>query len=161
MKLFHLLVALAAAVAFAVPVSAMIITLPLHDLTRQSDVVVIAQVEKVETVTIGTDKIATVRNSLKAETVLKGDLKVAPPLQVFTQQRGKYGEDGALEDQVEFPPVGKRVLVFLKKTRDGKLDLVNGLQGLWPMDGQEFLGFGTGVKLDQVKDAIAGKIEKK
>lgn len=133
---------------------AMIITLPLRDLTRRADVVVIAQVEKIETVSVDGEKIATVRNLLKPESILKGKLEPKAALAVLTVQRGAYGEEGSLEDQVEFPAAGQRVLVFLQKNREGNLDLVNGLQGMWPIQGEEFLGFGLGVKLQEVQDSI-------
>jgi len=133
---------------------AMIKALPLPDLVRQADLVVVATVESISQASVDREQISTMKNVLKLDKTLKGDWAAAQPLVVLTQQRGAYGEVGSLEDQVEFPKAGKQVLLFLKKAGPDKLALVNDLQGVWPIEGDKLHGFGTGVKMSAVVEVI-------
>lgn len=134
--------------------SAMIKEMPVAELVRASDFVVIAVVEDRAEVSVNSEQISTVKNTLKLERAIKGEWRPADPIVVFTQQRGSYGEIGSLEDQVEFPAKGQRVLLFLRQLAPGRVDLVNTLQGMWPMDGKTLHGFGTGITLDSVVETV-------
>jgi len=149
-----LALAVVAIVALVLPVSAMIKALTIDELVRASDFVVIATMQSKTEVSVNSEQISTMKNVLKLDKILKGTLKDTEPITVFTQQRGAYGEIGSLEDQVEFPAAGKKVMLFLKQLAPGRVDLINGMQGMWPMDGQTLLGFGTGIQLQAIVDTI-------
>ncbi|HNV68795.1 MAG TPA: hypothetical protein PKO06_03795 [Candidatus Ozemobacteraceae bacterium] len=138
----------------AVPGFGMIDTLPLPDLVRQAEMICIAKVVQVNEVSVDKDQVSTVKNVLLSEKLLKGSWQAMEPIVVMTRQSGKYGTVGSLEDQVEFPPKGSHVVLFLKKAKDGSLEPVNLLQGVWPLDGQKPLGMGLGITLQQLEEVV-------
>ncbi|MBF0544253.1 MAG: hypothetical protein HQM08_07465 [Candidatus Riflebacteria bacterium] len=145
-------------VAFSVQSAfSMIRTLPLHDLVQQSEVIAIAMVEKISDQGMDKDGISNVKNVLLLSKLLKGTWDVKEPIVVMTKQAGKPGKIGWLEDQIQFPPKGKQVILFLKKAPDGSLQTVNLLQGVWPLDGEKPLGMGFGFTMDQLKQEIEKK----
>jgi len=60
-----------------------------------------------------------------------------------------------IEDNVELPLPGSRVFLFLNKNEKGEFSPVNGIQGVWPMQGDKFLGMGTRYKLDGIRTMIS------
>lgn len=152
MKRFVLLCV--ALVALVLPVCGMIQTLPLSDLVRQAELICIAKVVQVNEIAVDKDQISTVKNVLLSEKLLKGSWQAMEPIVVMTRQSGKYGSIGSLEDQVEFPPKGSRVVLFLKKAKDGSLEPVNLLQGVWPLEDQKPLGMGLGITLQQLEEVV-------
>ncbi len=138
----------------ALPVSGMIRTLPLPDLVRQAEVICIAKVVQINEVSVDKFQVSTVKNVLLSEKLLKGSWQPMEPIVVMTRQCGKYGTIGSLEDQVEFPPKGSRVVLFLQKAKDGSLEPVNLLQGVWPLEGDKPLGMGLGITLQQLEEVV-------
>lgn len=151
MRLCSVLLALALVVS---SLSAMIRTLSLSDLVKQSELIVLAKVEKVGEIDQSAKGLSTVKNVLLTEKVLKGTWDQREPLVVMTLQGAAGGGVGSIEDQVEFPPKGFRVVVFLKKNTTGGWETVNLVQGIWPMKDQKPMGMGLGTTLEQLEKAI-------
>ena len=132
----------------------MIETLPLADLVRRAELICIARVEQVSEVSVDKEQVSTMKNVLLSEKLLKGSWQAMEPIVVMTRQCGKYGAISSLEDQIEFPPKGSRVVLFLKKAKDGSLEPINLLQGVWPLEGQKPLGMGLGITLQQLEEVV-------
>jgi hypothetical protein len=139
--------------------SAMISTLPLPELVRRAHVICHAKVAQISEIAIDSEQISTVKNVLMPVKVLKGDWIPQEPIVVMTKQCGTAGQIGWLEDQVDFPPVGHHVVVFLEKAEDGSLRTVNSVQGVWPLleDLKTPLGMGQGFSLKDVTDLISSQ----
>ena len=109
--------------------SAMIVTLPFPDLVRDSNVIVIARVSNKVPVPKGAKEFAQIKNILIVENVLKGKLQTSEPLELMTADtKGKWRED-----VLAFPETGSRAVLFLARGKDGNLNVVNGIQGVWPL----------------------------
>ena len=133
---------------------AMIATLKLPDLVRQSEFICVAKVVKVSEIAVDKDQISTVKNVLLPEKVLKGTWAKHEPIVLMTRQCGKAGQVGWMEDQVTFPPKGNSVMLFLRKREDGSLETVNTIQGLWPLNKGKPEGMGIGFTIKQIKEII-------
>jgi len=148
------LLALLLVVTSVLPSRAYIRTLPLEELVRSSQFIVIAQVVK-ETVSE--------RNRAKKVLLLKNELRLIEPLK-GTWPKGEpivlqtvKPERGWMEDNVRLPPPGSRVLLFLQMTNKGllyQLVPVGGINGVWPMEGNKLLGMGFNKTLHQVRQEI-------
>lgn len=147
------LLALLAAVLVLVPVFGMIRALTLPDLVKQSELIVLARVEKVAEIARDAQGISTVKNVLTTEKILKGSWDQREPLVIMTRQGAADGRIGSIEDQVEFPPKGFQVLLFLKKNVTRGWETVNLVQGIWPMKDRKLLGMGFGTTFEQVENA--------
>jgi len=132
----------------------MIKTLTIPDLVRKAQVICIAKVAQQSEISVSKEQISTIKNVLLPEKVLKGDWPANEPIVIMTKKCGESGQIGWLEDQVEFPPKGYRVILFLEKADDGSLRTVNLVQGMWPLDKTKPLGMGIGTTLAQVEDLI-------
>lgn len=145
---FILLVALAAAG------QAMISTLKLPDLVRQSEIIALATV--VSTTETATDKeqITTYRNELRPDKILKGFWKPAEPFIVMTRQSGNPGQIGWIEDQPQFPEKGLQCIVFLKRVDGDTLEIINSVQGIWPLINGKPAGMGLGFKIPQIEELV-------
>ena len=149
----HLLL-LGILVLTAVTARAMIRTLPVPDLVKQSALIVIVKVgEKQEAVQAKAAHSA-VRNRLQVEKVLKGAWDGKKPLEVMTA--GPLKPKGWIEDHLEFPEIGDRALVFLTRSDKGEMLVVNGIQGVWPMakNSDKLLKMGFGKTIGQIEEAI-------
>lgn len=148
------LLALVLLVAMAAAGQAMIATLKLPDLVRQSEIIAIATV--VSSTDTGSDKeqISTFRNELKPEKILKGFWKLGEPFVVMTRQCGKPGQIGWIEDQPQFPEKGARCVVFLKRPDVDKLEIVNLVQGVWPIIDGKTAGMGLGYSIAQIEELV-------
>jgi hypothetical protein len=130
--------------------SAMIRTLPLEELVSRSDAIVIALVYSVTATKVDpSSKIITLQNELKTVELLKGSLPNQQPIILITRRH----ETHWMEDNVELPPPGSRVVLFLRQSGDGMVP-VNGIQGVWPMQGEKLLQMGTGKTLDDIRKIL-------
>ncbi len=128
----------------------MIRTLPVQDLIISAEYIVIVEVSKItETGYLPDKKITLLRNELKVIESLKGSLSPSDSV-VINTIKGEHW----LEDNVEIPPPGSRVFMFLRKNQKGEVRPVNGIQGIWPMEGSKLLGMGTGKNLDDIRKMI-------
>ncbi|MDD2467579.1 MAG: hypothetical protein PHI97_26655 [Desulfobulbus sp.] len=136
---------------------AMIRTLPFPDLVQSAYVIVIAKV--IEKVSGPKSKHGyhQIKNILMPEKVLKGDLTIHETFEILTPNtKGKWRED-----MVTFPDKGCRVILFLKKrTSEGPFNIVNGIQGLWPLqDGSnKTLGMGFRYSIGDVEKELRSNI---
>ena len=131
---------------------AMIVTLPFPDLVRESNAIVIARVSDKVPVPKGAKEFPQIKNILTVERVLKGKLQTSQPLELMTADtQGKW-----MEDVLAFPDKGTRVVLFLARGKDGNLNIVNGIQGVWPLqDGTDkTLGMGFRYSIEQIKKEI-------
>jgi hypothetical protein len=133
----------------------MIKTLPVAELVRNSEHIVIGEVRRVDSE--GTDvsksggTVERLRNEIAISECLKGRWLLDRPMIFRTIKAKRF-----IEDNVEFPPPGSRVLLFVKKSEKAPtgLSLVNGIQGLWPLDGNTPLQMGTGKTLEEIRALI-------
>ena len=129
---------------------AMIRTLSTDKLVAECEYIVIAQVYSVSVAGIDTAaKMITLRNEMKPVESLKGRWP-SQELIVLTTRRH---EEHWIEDNVELPPPGTKVLLFLARYQ-GRLVPVNGIQGVWPLQGHKLLQMGTGKTLDEIRGII-------
>lgn len=145
------LVAVLLAALVAAPTHGMIRTLTLLELVKRSDFIMTAVVEKVSVVgkgrAVGEMAVIDLRNELKPLDQLKGAWPAGQAIVLATFKP----EKGWLEDNVEIPSAGSRVLLFLSRGPGGRLAPVNGIQGVWPMEGNTLLAMGFGRTLDDVR----------
>lgn len=145
------LFALAFCMSFASIVDARIMTLTVDELVQSSEYVVIAEVARITVLeNESTSQTQHLSNELRVIKYLKG-IRIQNDLIVL---RTIKPENGWMEDNVELPPVGSRVLLFLARNDSGMLRPVNGIQGVWPMDGNQLLGMGYGRSLEDVSAII-------
>ena len=133
---------------------AMIGTLKLPDLIRQADVICVAKVVKVAEIAVDKDQVSTIKNVLLPEKVIKGTWALHEPIVLMTKQCGKAGQIGWIEDRVECPPKGSRVVLFLRQGDDGSLETVNSVQGLWPMYDNKPDGMGRDFSIAQIQELV-------
>jgi hypothetical protein len=131
-------------------VYAMIRTLPIEDLVKKSDHIVIAYVYSVTTVSSDpSTKIIILRNELRLIESMKGAWPSHEPIILTTRRH----EEHWIEDNVELPSPGTKVVLFLTKNHD-RLVPVNGIQGVWPIKGNKLLQMGTGKTLDEIRAIV-------
>lgn len=132
------------------PGNAMIVTLDLDELVASSDLIVIAQADKVELQEGAASETRIISNKLSLAETLKGTKDVSEV--TFETLQG-------LEDEPVFVE-GGRYLLFLKKL-DDKLLINNSIQGSWPLDPENKpLGMGFGKTLEQIESVIKKQSEK-
>ncbi|SFV60974.1 hypothetical protein MNB_SV-6-1711 [hydrothermal vent metagenome] len=91
-----------------------------------------------------------IENKLKVVELLKGSLSLDKPFIINT-----FNFDGWMEDNVQLPPVGSKVLLFLREDKNGELMPTNGIQGVWPIShDEELAGAGSKTKLNQIREMI-------
>ncbi len=125
---------------------AMIITLPLEELTAQADLVAVVKVASTATAAqcAPGSKVAT---TLTIDETLKGEKKGDGSIVIETI--------AGFEDSPVFDTT-RKYLVFLKKTATGQYESVNFVQGVWPVaDNGAFEGMGTFTTRDQLLAALA------
>ncbi|RCK79427.1 MAG: hypothetical protein OZSIB_0067 [Candidatus Ozemobacter sibiricus] len=131
--------------------SAMIRTLPFPELVRQAEIIAIVTVtEQTQSPVPGKDY-PKVDTTVEVERVLKGALKEKDTLS-FTS----YGtEEKYLEDSPIFPPKGKKAVLFLVE-KDGQKVLLNGIQGLWPLEAgtNKTLGMGFRYSIEKIEEEL-------
>ena len=137
--------------------------LPKEELVTSSEYIVLAEVWSISEgnrIVWGEQtKAIVLKNELKVIDSLKGGWSLWKPLFLDT-----YRFDGWKEDNVELPPKGLKVLLFLSKNEKGELRPVNGIQGVWPMSKGEPVGAGFGTTLAQIQEMIqkqANQIEER
>ena len=152
----------------ALPGRTMIETLPIPQLVRESELIVLGEVERQTDLPglapTGDEKKPThatgapralprVESVVKPVRVLKG--KVQPGQQLTFVTLGAVSGQPWFEDEPRFPPVGRRVLLFLRNGKSG-LEPVNLIQGVWPLDPshQKLQGMGFGYSLEDIATEI-------
>ncbi|MCC2110972.1 MAG: hypothetical protein KDJ16_02950 [Hyphomicrobiales bacterium] len=130
-------------------------TMPLPELVAASELIAIVEVTAINDAPQGVDG-ARVRNVLRVSRVLKGRYAMTDALTIGTHYRP--GE-AAREDAVVFPAEGRRALLFLRQGPDKSWRLVNGIQGLWPLEpgADKTLGMGFRYSIAEVERLIATK----
>jgi hypothetical protein len=152
-----LILCLACFLLLSVESLSMIKTLPVAELVSHSDYIVIGEVRKIEVTGTGSSKMGEM-TILKNEIIVLDSLKGAWPFDkpmIFRTVRPKRW----IEDNVEFPSPGMRVLLFVKQMESDRLNLVNGIQGLWPIQGDKLVRMGTGRTLEEIKAIIKNQAE--
>ena len=137
--------------------SSMIKTLPVAELVSHSDYIVIGEVQKIEV--YGTDsskmgKIKLLRNEITVKESLKGAWPLDKPMILRTIKAERW-----IEDNIEFPFPGTQVVLFIKKGKSDSLNLVNGIQGLWPIQGGKLLRMGTGKTIEEIRAMIKSQTD--
>ena len=71
---------------------------------------------------------------------------------VVNEEMGRFWR----EDELSFPERGSGVVLFISRDHQGRLSIVNGIQGLWPLgeDGKP-MGMGTSYTIEELKKEIA------
>ena len=64
-----------------------------------------------------------------------------------------------IEDNIEFPFPGTQVVLFIKKGKSDSLNLVNGIQGLWPIQDGKLLRMGTGKTIEEIRGIIRSQTD--
>ena len=128
----------------------MIRTLPVPELISTAEHIVIAEVYQItKTGYIPKSKLSLLKNELKVTESLKGTLLRDESIAINTMKAEHW-----IEDNVELPLPGSKVFLFLTKNEKGEFWSVNGIQGVWPMQGNKLLGMGTRYKLDDIRAMI-------
>lgn len=128
---------------------AMITTLPLEELVKKAQVILIATAEEVRISDQANGSHRAIENQLNISSLLKGALE-KPDFAISTIQ--------GLEDEPVFIKSAK-YLLFLTKI-EGKVQTVNGIQGCWPIGPEGQLGgMGRGKSIEEVKEVINGAKE--
>lgn len=137
-------------IAFTQISDAMIRTLPVSELISTAEHIVIAEVHQItKTGYKPESKLSLLENELKVIESLKGTLEPDESIAINTTKAEHW-----VEDNVELPLPGSKVFLFLKKNQKGEFRPVNGIQGVWPMQGEKLLGMGTRYKLDYIRKMI-------
>lgn len=136
--------------AFTQSSDGMIRTLPVSELISNAEYIVIAEAYQItKTGDTPEGKITILRNELKVIESLKGTILPDESIVINT-----FKAEYWIEDNVELPLPGSRVFLFLNKNEKGEFNPVNGIQGVWPIQGYKFLGMGTRYKLDDIRKMI-------
>ncbi len=132
--------------------NAMIRTLPFPDLVKKAEVIVIVQVVDQKITEEAGAANPKVHTEVEIERVLKGGLKAKDRLQFDTYGTAKK----AREDSPIFPEKGRKAVLFLVKGDGGRWLLVNGIQGLWPLQAEtgKTLGMGFRYSVEQVEAEV-------
>jgi hypothetical protein len=138
--------------ALATESLSMIRTLPVAELVSSSDYVVIGEVRKIEIDDTHSPRNEAMRYLIIEVIVIELLKGVWPPDKPMIFRTVKA--DHWIEDNVEFPSPGTRVLLFVKKGESGRLSLTNGIQGLWPLQGDQLLRMGTGKTIGEIRAII-------
>ena len=144
----------------ATSVCAMIRTLPFPDLVKSAHVIVIAKVIKKVSGPKSKYGYPQIKNILMSEKVLKGDLAIHETFEILTPNtKGKWREDVVI-----LPDKGRRVILFLKKrTHEDPFNIVNGIQGLWPLQegSNKTLGMGFRYSINDIEKELRSDIHDK
>lgn len=143
---------LAVCIVSSTSASAMIRTLPVSELVSRSDYIVIGEVRQKKIIGAHSPQNRTRRylnNYVVVTEQLKGTWPPDKPMIFRTVGAGHW-----IEDNVEFPSTGTRVLLFVRKNASAGLGLVNGIQGLWPLQDGKPLRMGTGKAIDEIRALI-------
>lgn len=135
------------------PAFAMIRTLPFPELVQKAEAIVIASVDTQQVVSPADAKVPETSTTVKIEKILKGALEAEKPLQFNTP-----GSKGfVVRDRPRFPEPGERVVLFLVKNEDGNWRILNGVQGLWPVEvgSDKTLGMGFNYSIQQIEKELA------
>ena len=142
------------------PALAMIRTLPLSELIERSDFIIIGRVteqRKVAEVPKGPGSTEeTIENIILPQEILKSKWPKGKKMIFATHRAVRDGKQMWWEDELSFPERDSRVVLFVTRERGGKLVIVNGIQGLWPLgeDGKP-LGMGFRYSIEDLKREIA------
>jgi hypothetical protein len=144
----------------SVPAFARIVTLQLPELIGRSDLIIIGRVGKMRTIAEApkgngiTEQ--TIENIVIPQRILKGRWAKGKPMSFTTWRVVRNGKQVWREDALSFPENGSGMVLFIRRDRGGKLGIVNGIQGLWPMgeDGKP-LGMGFRYTVEELEKEIA------
>lgn len=128
-----------------------------EQLVRASESIVLAEMQGIsntgKTAQLRSIKATIIKNELKVVESIKGSWALEKQLILHTL---KF--EGWMEDNVELPPVGSKVLLFLKNNEKSELKPVNGIQGVWPMHKGEPIGAGSGTTLKQIREMVQKQV---
>jgi len=137
---------------------AMIYFMTTEKLVEASKYIVIAKVDTIsmtgKVVPYRRETAQVVQNELQVVETLKGSLL---PEKSFTLNTLKF--DSWMEDNVELPSKGSKILLFLKKSDKGELKPVNGIQGVWWIDSDGKPRYGTLKEIRETVQKQADKVE--
>jgi len=155
MRKIQFLIVLLAILLVPAGVKAMIKSLSLEDLVKKSELIVIATVKSISEVPSDDKTLKSFNNTLSPEKIIKGEWAIESAIDIISVRPSDQA--GWVEDLVEFPPVGDKVVLFLEKDKDNKWTLVNHIQGLWPIDSEDgaYLKMGFGVSESQLLEAVS------
>lgn len=142
------------------PVFARIRTLQLPELIVQSDIIVmgrLAEKKRIATTPKGGGSTEeTIENIILPQRILKGKWPKGKPMSFTTHRSVRNGKQVWREDELSFPEKGSGVVLFVNRDQRGKLWIVNGIQGLWPLgeDGKP-RGMGLRYSIEDLKREIA------
>lgn len=140
------------------PALARIRTLQISELIARSDIIVIGRIaEKRKTAEVpkgGVSTEETIENVVVPTRVLKGKWSQGKPMSFTTWRSVRNGKKLRQEDALSFPESGSEALLFIRWSQ-GKPQIVNGIQGIWPIgkDGK-LLGMGSRYTLEEVRREI-------
>jgi len=133
--------------------------LSLDELVSRSDIIVIALIQRVSVVENNSERgVSTLKNRLTIMESLKGSWPMGKPLVLITTEFANPSEYWE-EDSIHLPSPGFRVLLFLKKDNDTWLP-TNGMQGVWPLQGDKLTGAGLGTSIDQIREVVRKQAER-
>ena len=131
--------------------------MPNEELVATSEYIVIAKMQDISDTGKTTQwrgtKATIIKNKLKVMESIKGSWAPKKPLILNT-----FKFDGWMEDNIELPPKGSKVLLFLKQNEKGEFKPVNGIQGVWPMDDGQPTGAGFGTTLEQIREIVQKQV---
>lgn len=144
----------------SVPAFARIVTLQLPELIGRSDLIVIGRVGEMRTMAEApkgngiTEQ--TIRNIVIPQRILKGKWPKGKPMSFTTWRLVRNGKQVWREDALAFPESGSGVVLFISRDRRGKLEIVNGIQGLWPLgENGKPSGMGSRYTVEELAKEIA------
>jgi len=124
-----------------------------EDLVKHAKYIVVAEMQNIsnigKTTQWGDMSADVIKNKLKVVASIKDSWALDKPLFLNT-----FKFDGWMEDNVELPSKGSKVLLFLKHNEKSELRPVNGIQGVWPMKNGKPAGAGSGTTLKQIREMV-------
>lgn len=137
------------------PAFSMIRALPFPELVQKAEAIVVASVDTQLVVSPADAKVPETSTTVKIEQILKGSLAADKPLQFNTPG----SRDFVVRDRPRFPEPGEKVVLFLVKTEEGSWRILNGVQGLWPVEAGtgKTLGMGFNYSIEQIENELTGK----
>lgn len=138
----------------------MIRTLPLPQLIAQSDFIITGRVagkRKIAEIPKGPGSVEeTVENIIVPQAILKGRWPRGKAMTFTTHRSVHNGKQVWREDALSFPEKGSGVVLFVRRGREGRLVIVNGIQGLWPLgENGKPTGMGFRYSIEDLKKEIA------
>lgn len=145
-------------VFFSQTLNAMMHFISQEDLVKHAKYIVVAEMQNIsntgKTIKWGNMSVNVIKNKLKVVESIKGSWALDKPLFLNT-----FKFKGWMEDNVELPSKGSKVLLFLKHNEKGELRPVNGIQGVLLIDSNDKPRYGTLKEIREIVQKQADKIE--